>query len=126
MTQKILIVDDSSIARQAIGNALKAQGFDVVTAYDGFDGLVKWREHHDLALILTDFNMPNMDGMAMAELIKMDNDSRPCRIVMLSAEGSDALKTQAKDLGIIGWVTKPYDADKLAQHITTLLSPNTP
>ena len=113
MSKTILTVDDSVSMRMLLKNALTAQGFQVEGANDGVHGLERM---HELApdLLITDINMPRMDGFELIEAVRALPQFRGTPILVLSTEFSDDKKARARSAGATGWITKPFDAVKLA------------
>ena len=111
MPKTILIVDDSTSFRQVVGMALQGAGYEVVEACDGKDALTKLdgRKYH---LIVSDVNMPNMNGLEFVKHVKGTANYKFTPIIMLTTETDKAKMTQAKELGATGWIVKPFDAEK--------------
>ena len=105
---KILVVDDSSTVRDEVAGFLKSNGLDVTTAVDGKDGLSKLKADSGIKLVVTDVNMPNMDGLTMAEKIRSELGNTAVNIVMLTTESSPNMKERGKAAGIKGWIVKPF------------------
>ena len=108
---QILVVDDSSTVRDEVAGFLKRNGLDVATAVDGKDGLAKLRVDHKIKLVVSDVNMPNMDGLTMAEKIRGELNNKAVNIVMLTTENSPIMKERGKAAGIKGWIVKPFKGD---------------
>jgi two-component system chemotaxis response regulator CheY len=108
---QILVVDDSSTVRNEVGDFLKKNGLTVTLAIDGADGLVKLKADPSVKLIVSDVNMPNMDGLTMAEKIRSDLKNDTVNIVMLTTESSPVMKERGKAAGIKGWIVKPFKGD---------------
>ena len=108
---QILVVDDSSTVRNEVGDFLKKNGLTVTLAVDGQDGLVKLKGDPSIKLIVSDVNMPNMDGLTMAEKIRSDLKNSTVNIVMLTTESSPLMKERGKAAGIKGWIVKPFKGD---------------
>jgi len=112
MTAAILTVDDSPSLRMAIRIALTGAGYAVTEAGDGVEGLAKARDaKYDL--IITDLNMPNMDGLTMIREIRQLPVQAGTPIIFLTTESDDAMKQQAKAAGATGWLVKPFVPDQL-------------
>ena len=111
MGKKILIVDDSRTIRQQVSFTLKKGGYDVVEAEDGVVGIDQLGKNPDIALIISDVNMPNMDGIEMVEKMKSAGTTVP--IVRLTTEGAADLIERAKAAGAKGWLVKPFKPDQL-------------
>lgn len=108
---KILVVDDSSTVRDEVAGFLKKNGMDVATAIDGRDGLAKLKSDPGIKLIVSDVNMPNMDGLTMAEKIRGELGNKTVNIVMLTTENSPVMKERGKAAGVKGWIVKPFKGD---------------
>lgn len=106
---KILLVDDSSTVRDEVANFLRGAGLDVATAVDGKDGLAKLRADTNVKLVVCDVNMPNMDGLTMVEKVRSELGNKTVNIIMLTTEGSPAMKERGKAAGIKGWIVKPFN-----------------
>ncbi|AKZ63484.1 chemotaxis protein CheY [Herbaspirillum hiltneri N3] len=108
---QILVVDDSSTVRAEVGDFLKKNGLDVTLAVDGRDGLVKLKGDPSIKLVVSDVNMPNMDGLTMAEKIRSELGNSAVNIIMLTTENSPIMKERGKAAGIKGWIVKPFKGD---------------
>lgn len=106
---KILVVDDSSTVRNEVGDFLKSHGLTVATAVDGKDGLDKLKSDPSIRLVLSDVNMPNMDGLTMAEKIRTEHRNAAVNIIMLTTENNPSMKERGKAAGIKGWIVKPFN-----------------
>jgi two-component system chemotaxis response regulator CheY len=108
---QILVVDDSSTVRNEVCDFLKKNGLDVVVAVDGSDGLVKLKADNRIKLIVCDVNMPNMDGLTMAEKVRSELNNHGVNIIMLTTENSPLMKERGKAAGIKGWIVKPFKGE---------------
>jgi two-component system, chemotaxis family, chemotaxis protein CheY len=106
---QVLVVDDSSTVRNEVCNFLRDNGLTVASAIDGKDGLDKLRSDSAIRLVVSDVNMPNMDGLTMAERIRADLKNASVNIIMLTTENSPTLKERGKAAGIKGWIVKPFN-----------------
>lgn len=104
----VLVVDDSNTMRELVSGFLRTHGFDVVTATDGRDGLDKLRNDPAIALVVSDINMPVMDGLAMAEKIRTELGNATVRIIMLTTEDNPHIRERGKAVGVNGWIVKPF------------------
>ena len=112
MTASILTVDDSASLRMAIRIALSGAGYAVTEASDGVEGLAKATAQR-FDLIVTDLNMPNMDGLEMIRALCQQPAQAGIPIIFLTTESDDAMKAQAKAAGATGWLVKPFQAEQL-------------
>ena len=119
---KLLIVDDSTMLRDMLNYALNEGGYtDVTEAVDGVDGLAKAKATN-FDLIITDVNMPNMDGLTLiGELRKLSQYSKT-PILVLTTERSDEMKAKGKMAGATGWIVKPFVPDQLLKAVNIVLS----
>ena len=112
MTRKVLLVDDSSAIRTGFLNAFSKSEFECIEAEDGLQGLEALNQHPDIAVIILDFNMPNMNGMEMlVELEKKGQEVPP--IFMVTTEYEDDLVKKCDELGVKAWIVKPIDPNSL-------------
>lgn len=112
MTKTILTVDDSRMMREMLLMVLQGAGFNVVQAEDGADGLeALGRSSPDV--IITDINMPKLDGYGFIEGVRRDERYRATPILVLSTESSVEKKNRAREAGATGWIVKPFQADTL-------------
>jgi two-component system chemotaxis response regulator CheY len=110
---QVLVVDDSSTVRNEVGDFLKHAGLSVTLAVDGKDGLVKLQADPAIKLVVCDVNMPNMDGLTMAERVRSELRNSTVNIIMLTTENSPAMKERGKAAGIKGWIVKPFNGDSV-------------
>lgn len=120
MGKKILIVDDSKTIRQQVSFTLSKGGFEVVEAEDGALGLSALRANLDVALVISDVNMPNMNGIEMVQEIAKDQSVNKIPVIMLTTEGSTELIQKAKEAGAKGWLVKPFKPDQLLAAVSKL------
>jgi two-component system, chemotaxis family, chemotaxis protein CheY len=114
MSANILTVDDSASIRMTTKIALTNAGYKVTEAVDGLDGLNKAKSAQ-FDLIVTDLNMPNMNGLAMIEALRKSPAHTGIPIIFLTTESDAGMKARAKAAGATGWITKPFDADQLVK-----------
>ncbi len=122
MAKTILAIDDSTSIRQMVAFTLKSAGYAVIEAADGQEGLEKATIHaHDITLILTDQNMPRMDGLALTKALRSMPEFTTTPILMLTTESSDEMKSQGKAAGATGWLVKPFDPHKLLEVVKKVI-----
>ncbi len=114
MSANILTVDDSASIRMTTKIALTNAGYKVTEAVDGLDGLNKAKSAQ-FDLIVTDLNMPNMNGLAMIEALRKSPAHTGIPIIFLTTESDADMKNRARAAGATGWITKPFDADQLVK-----------
>jgi len=122
MSKTILIVDDSYSLRAALAIALKGAGYDVVEAADGQDGLSKL-DGRKYNLIISDVNMPNLDGISFVKAAKALSNYKFTPIIMLTTEGDNAKVQAGKDAGVRAWVLKPFQPPALLEAVAKLIAP---
>jgi two-component system chemotaxis response regulator CheY len=114
--QSILAVDDSASMRQMVSFTLKTAGYNVVEAVDGQDALEK-SNSRDFDLVLTDQNMPRLDGIGLTKKLRENPRFKATPILILTTESSDQMKQAGKSAGATGWLVKPFDPTKLIEVI---------
>ena len=121
MAKTILAVDDSASIRAMVSFTLKGAGYMVVEAVDGLDALDKAKSNNDVHLILTDLNMPRMDGLTLIKSLRSLPRYQTAPILMLTTESSDVMKAQGRAAGATGWMVKPFDPKRLLEVIKKVL-----
>lgn len=119
MKKMILTVDDSRTMREMLKMTLVGAGYDVLQAEDGVHGL-EVLEGSAPDVILTDLNMPRMDGFGFIEGVRRNSRYRSVPILVLTTEGEPDKKDRARRAGATGWIVKPFDPDKLISAIRRL------
>ncbi len=122
MAKTILIVDDSASLRQVVAIALKGAGYNVLEGSDGSDGLSKL-DGTKVHLIISDVNMPGMDGLTMVTEIKKMPNYKFTPIIMLTTEAGADLKEKGKAAGVKAWVVKPFKPDQMLNAVSKLIMP---
>lgn len=112
----ILTVDDSPSMRALLKHALTANGFEVAQADDGISAL-DWLADNACDVIITDINMPRLDGFGLIEKVRSGGSHAHRPILVLTTEASDEKKARARAAGATGWIVKPFDAEKLTAAI---------
>jgi two-component system chemotaxis response regulator CheY len=122
MTKTILCVDDSASIRQMVKLTLAGAGYQVVQAVDGAEGLAKAQETV-VNLVVTDLNMPVMDGLGLIRELRKLTSYRGVPIIFLTTESDAGLKQQAKAAGATGWITKPFQQEQLVSVVRKVIGP---
>jgi two-component system chemotaxis response regulator CheY len=120
MAKTILAVDDSGSLRQMVAFSLKAAGYQVIEAVDGQDGLEK-AKNQVVDLVLTDQNMPRMDGLTLIKSLRALPAYQRVPILMLTTESSDDMKAKGRAAGANGWLVKPFDPQKLTEVVKKVI-----
>lgn len=120
MAKTVLTVDDSASIRQMVAFTLTGAGYQVVEAVDGQDGLDKAKAR-SVDLVLTDQNMPRMDGLTLIKSLRALPQYKAAPILVLTTEASDNMKQQGKAAGATGWLVKPFDPPKLLEVVKKVL-----
>ena len=110
---RILTVDDSASMRALLKHALTQSGFAVEQADDG-QAALEWLAMNDVDVVITDINMPRLDGFGLIERLRAGGRHCDRPILVLTTESSDEKKARARAAGATGWIVKPFDPDKLA------------
>ena len=121
MGRKVLTVDDSATIRMALSNVLEGAGYDVVEAVDGVDAL-RMTEKTSFDMVVTDLNMPNMDGVELIRKLRRQPGNRFTPIIMLTTESIAEKKQAGKAAGASGWIVKPFRPDQLLS-VTKMVCP---
>jgi two-component system chemotaxis response regulator CheY len=122
MAKTILVVDDSASLRQVVGIALKGAGYDVLEACDGKDALGKLNGQK-IHLIISDVNMPNMDGITFVTEAKKLPDYKFTPIIMLTTESAENKKSAGQAAGAKAWVVKPFQPAQMLAAVSKLIMP---
>jgi two-component system, chemotaxis family, chemotaxis protein CheY len=120
MSKSILAVDDSGSLRQMVVFSLMAAGYKVTEAIDGQDGLEK-AKNQVFDLVLTDQNMPRMDGLSFIRSLRSMSSYEKVPILMLTTESSDEMKSKGKAAGANGWLVKPFDPQRLTEVVKKVI-----
>jgi len=122
MSKTVLVVDDSASVRQVVGIALKGAGYTVVEASDGQDALKKLDQQR-VHLVISDVNMPNMDGITLLKNLKTRADTKFTPVIMLTTESEQSKKEQGKAAGAKAWVVKPFQPQQMLAAVSKLIAP---
>jgi two-component system chemotaxis response regulator CheY len=121
MKKRIIIVEDFNTSRQVIKKALEGMGYLVDEAADGREAL-KYFNGARIDLVITDYNMPYMDGASLVEYIRGKEDYKYIPILMLSTETSAAKQQRAREAKITGWIKKPFEIGEFKNYVQRVLS----
>jgi two-component system, chemotaxis family, chemotaxis protein CheY len=122
MGKTILIVDDSASVRQVVGIALRGAGYDVIEGVDGADGLTKL-DGKKIHLIISDVNMPRMDGISFVREAKKLPAYKFTPIIMLTTESEEKKKLEGQAAGAKAWVVKPFQPAQMLAAVSKLILP---
>jgi|ERR1700722_19734390 two-component system chemotaxis response regulator CheY len=122
MAKTVMVVDDSASLRQVVGIALKGAGYDVLEGCDGQDALNKLTGQK-VHLIISDVNMPNMDGISFVKAVKQMPNYKFTPIIMLTTESQEATKLQGQAAGAKAWVVKPFKPEQMLDAVSKLILP---
>ena len=120
MAKTALVVDDSNSMRQMVSYTLQQAGFETIEGANGVEGLARSAEKA-FDLVITDLNMPEMDGIAFIKELRAKPDYRFTPVLMLTTETQDSKKQAGKEAGATGWITKPFNPERLLQVIQKVL-----
>ncbi|MDP3835016.1 MAG: response regulator [Hydrogenophaga sp.] len=118
--RSILAVDDSASMRKMVAFTLTGAGYHVVEAVDGQDAWDK-AQTHSIDLVLTDQNMPNMDGLSLTRKLREHSKFKTVPILILTTESSDQMKQLGRSAGATGWLVKPFDPGRLIEVIQKVI-----
>lgn len=121
MSKTILVVDDSASIRQVVGLTLKGAGYTVIEAVDGKDALSKL-DGQKINLVISDVNMPNMDGISFVKELKQKANYKFTPVIMLTTEGADEKKKEGQAAGAKAWVVKPFKPEQMLQAVSMLIN----
>ncbi|AMN47961.1 chemotaxis protein CheY [Steroidobacter denitrificans] len=119
MAKRILIVDDSASVRQVAGIALKGAGYEVIEACDGQDGLDKLSGK--VHLIISDVNMPRMDGISFLKAVKAHPNYKFTPVIMLTTEAGETKKSEGRSAGAKAWIVKPFQPQAMLDAVARLV-----
>ncbi len=122
MAKTIMVVDDSASLRQVVAIALKGAGYDVVEGADGKDALTKL-DGRKIHLIVSDVNMPNMDGISFVKAVKANPSYKFTPVVMLTTENQEGKMMEGKAAGAKAWIVKPFKPPELLDAVSRLVLP---
>jgi two-component system chemotaxis response regulator CheY len=120
MGKTIMVVDDSTSVRQMVAFTIKNCGYEVIEAKDGQDALTKI-SGKTIDMIVTDLNMPNLDGIGLIRGVRAEPSHRFIPIIMLTTESQESKKVEGKQAGATGWIVKPFKPEQLVGVIRKVL-----
>lgn len=120
MNKTILIADDSNSMRDLVCFTLKGAGYNVIEGIDGKDAL-RFFDGTEINLVITDLNMPNMDGIALIKEIRKKADYSFTPIVLLTTESQNSKREEAKAAGATGWLVKPFVQERLLEIVKKVI-----
>ncbi len=120
MSKMALVVDDSASMRQMVSYTLQSAGFEVIEGSDGKDALGKV-SGKSVNLVVTDLNMPVMDGITLIRELRKISSFKFTPILMLTTESQDAKKQEGKSAGATGWMVKPFNPEQLLQVVSKVV-----
>jgi two-component system chemotaxis response regulator CheY len=129
MESEVLVVDDSAAIRKILQRVLRQTGMAIGTIHeagDGQDALERLKAAAAIHLVLTDINMPKMDGLQLLAAMKASPEWRHIPVVMITTEGGEAKVGEAVRLGAAGYVRKPFTADQIKEKLAGILEPALP
>ncbi len=121
MSKTVLVVDDSVSMRQMVTFTLKGAGFAVVEAGDGKEAVAKLNGGAKPNLVITDLNMPNMDGISLIKEIRGMAAHKFTPVLMLTTEAADNKKKEGQSAGATGWIVKPFNPDQMLATIKKVM-----
>jgi two-component system, chemotaxis family, chemotaxis protein CheY len=121
MSKVIMTVDDSVSVRQMVSFTLKKEGYEILEAVDGVDAVSKLNGNTPVHMMITDLNMPNMEGIELIKNVRMNPKYKFMPIIMLTTESQEARKQEGKAAGATGWIVKPFKPEQLLGVIKKVL-----
>ena len=122
MAKLIMVVDDSASMRRVVGIALKGAGYDIIEGVDGKDALAKLTGQK-VHMIISDVNMPVMDGIAFLKAVKQMPAYKFTPVIMLTTESAEEKKREGQAAGARAWVVKPFQPEQLVSAVQRLCLP---
>lgn len=122
MPKRIMTVDDSPTVRQMLSFTLSDAGYEVLEAVDGVDALNKLAAGERVDMLITDLNMPNMDGIELIRSVRKDSSNRFIPIIMLTTEAQESKRREGKSAGASGWIVKPFKPQQVLAVVRMVLA----
>ncbi len=120
MNRTIVTADDSASVRQMVSFTLRQAGYEIIEAVDGRDALAKINSA-TVHMLITDLNMPNMDGIELIRQVRAAPSGRYMPIIMLTTESQESKKQEGRAAGATGWIVKPFKPDQLVAVVKKVL-----
>lgn len=121
MSKQILIVDDSATMRQMVSFTLASAGFEVVEAGDGQEAVGKLNAGAKPNLVITDLNMPHMDGISLIKAVRAMPSFKFTPVLMLTTESDEGKKKEGQAAGATGWIVKPFNPEQMLKVVAKVL-----
>jgi len=121
MSKVILTADDSASMRQMVNFTLTGGGYEVIESVDGADALEKLGQNSNIQMLVTDLNMPNVDGIELIKQVRSNEKFKFIPIIMLTTESSSDKKQAGKNAGATGWIVKPFKPEQLLAVVKKVL-----
>ena len=121
MAKQILVVDDSVTMRQMVSFTLTSAGFEVVEAGDGQEAVAKLNGGAKPNLVITDLNMPNMDGLSLIRAVRAMPAFKFTPLLMLTTESEESKKKEGQAAGATGWIVKPFNPEQMMKIVQKVL-----
>ena len=118
---RILAVDDSASMRQMVGLTLQSAGHEVVSAADGDEALELAKTGEPVDLVITDVNMPNMDGIALVRELRLLPQYKGVPLLVLTTDSTTERKSEGRQAGATGWIVKPFNPERLLETVAKVL-----
>lgn len=122
MKKNILIVDDSESIREVVANGLEMSGYTVIKGTNGAEGLKLLKENNQINLVISDLNMPVMDGISFLKEIRSNPQHKYLPVIILTTESQESKKQEARNAGATGWIIKPFSQEKLIAVIKKVIN----
>jgi len=110
---QVMLIDDSAVMVNEVSSFLKGHGIDSLIACNGLEGFLLLKEHKDIPLAIVDINMPVMDGLTMIERVRQELPDCTTQFIMLTTEFDRVSKERGKELGVRGWIIKPFRGESV-------------
>ena len=121
MKRNVLIIDDSESIREIVASGLEVSGYNVIKGINGEDGLKNLHENGNIDLVITDLNMPIMDGITFLKEVRKIERYKFMPVIILTTESQEAKKQEAKNAGATAWIIKPFSKEKLVTVIKKVI-----